>query len=79
MTGSLCLTSLDVDQGGEDRAVHVGGLAPHQAVVQVAPPPLRRERMELERSIGQTGDNPRVGGERSSLLAQPGHSGVRLP
>ena len=77
MTGRL--TSLDVDQSGEDRAVHVGCLASDQAVVQVTPPSLGRERMELERSIGQGGDDTRVGRERSSLLTEPGDDRLRLP
>ena len=68
-----------MDQSGEDRAVHVDRLAPHQAVVQVTPPPLWREGMEVERPIGQAGDDTRVGRERSSLLAEPGDDGLRLP
>ena len=79
MLRSSLLTSLDVDQSGEDRAVDVSGLTSHQAVVEVTPPPLRRERKELERSIGEAGDQTRVGGERSSLLTEPGDGRVGLP
>ena len=74
----LRLTSLDVDQGGEDRTVHVGRLASHQTVVEVTPPPLGGERMELEGPVGQAGDDTRVGGERASLLAEPGDRRGRL-
>ena len=66
-------------QSGEDGAVHVASLAPHQAVVQVTPPPLRRERMELQRSIGEAGDQARVGGEGGPLLTEPGDGRVWLP
>ena len=67
-----------MDQGGEDRAVHVGRLASHQAVVQVTPPPLGGERVELQGPIGEAGDDTRVGGERGSLLAEPGDRRGRL-
>ena len=46
--------------------------------MQVAPPPLRGERVELQGSIGEAGDDARVGGEGSSLLAEPGDAGGRL-
>ena len=42
-----------MDEGGEDAAVHVAGLAPYQGVMQVTPPPLWREGEEVERSIAE--------------------------
>ena len=67
-----------MDQGGEDGAVHVAGLASDDCVVEVTPPPLGGEGEEVERSIVERAEECGVRGERGSLLAGPGDGRRRL-
>ena len=51
MTMSQLNTSFDMDQGGDHGPVHVGCLAPDQAVVHITPPSLRGEDLVVEGAI----------------------------
>ena len=53
MTMSQLNTSFDMDQGGHHGPVHVGCLAPDQAVVHVTPPSLWGEHLVVEGAIGE--------------------------
>ena len=64
---------------GEDTSVHVAGLASDQGVVEVTPPSLRREWVELQGSVAEGGYQAGVLAQRSSLLDAPGHGRWRLP
>ena len=72
-------TSFDMDEGGDDRAVHIAGLAPDQAVVDVAPPALGAEHLVVEGAVGERRHEAGLEGEWRPVPRQPGDGGRGLP
>ena len=79
MTMSQLNTSFDMDQGGDYGPVHVGGLAPDQAIVHVAPPALRGEHLVVEGAIGERRHEAGLEAEGRPVTRQPGDGGRGLP
>ena len=72
-------TSFDMNEGGDHGAVHIAGLAPDQAVVDIAPPPLRGEHLVVEGAIRERRHEAGLECEGRPVPRQPGDGGRGLP
>ena len=72
-------TSFDMNEGGDHCPVHIAGLAPDQAVVDVAPPPLRGEHLVVEGAVRERRHEAGLEGEGRPVPRQPGDGGRGLP